>query len=74
MKKGILTDLDWKYIGAVLASEGDDVQADFFKSFLKECLAWGTFHQVESQLAAVNMKLTDQEKDLIGMLGYKEEI
>ncbi|MEN6321718.1 MAG: hypothetical protein ABFD82_23590 [Syntrophaceae bacterium] len=63
---------DWAYIGAVLARGSDDEQATFFKSFLKECSTWGTHHQIEMQLAGVNEKLTNDEKDLLGMLSFKE--
>ena len=62
---------DWSYIGAVLARGGDDEQVEFFKAFLKECRSWGTEQQVEMQLAGVNQKLTDDERDALGMLSYK---
>ena len=47
MKNGMLKEIDWKYLGALLANEGDDEQANFLKSFVKECKSWGTFHQAE---------------------------
>ena len=72
MKRGISTDIDWSYIGATLAREDDNVQAAFFKAFVKECLSFGTHYQAESQLASINLKLTDNEKELLGMLGYME--
>ena len=72
MRCGIQKEIDWKYVGALLAHEGDGNQADFLKGFIKECLSWGTNHQVEVQLAHVNHKLTDEEKDLLGMLSYRE--
>lgn len=62
---------DWSYIGAVLARCSDEEQVEFFKAFLKECRSWGTEHQVEMQLAGVNQKLTDSERDALGMLSYK---
>lgn len=73
MRKGLQTEIDWAYIGAVLAQEGDVEQAVFFKSFVKECKSWGTNHQVELQLAYVNNKLSDEEKEALAMLSYKEE-
>jgi len=73
MKNGMLKEIDWKYLGALLANEGDDDQADFLKSFVKECKSWGTFHQAEMQLAGVNAKLTDDEKELLAMIGYQGE-
>jgi hypothetical protein len=72
MKKGITTDIDWKYIGSCLAQESDIEQIDFIKSFIKECQSWGTRFQVEQQLACVNMKLTDEEKDVLSMLSYRD--
>lgn len=63
---------DWAYIGAVLARAGDDEQAQFFKAFVAECNTWGTTYQVQSQLAFVNFKLTDDEKETLSMLSYKD--
>ena len=72
MKQGITTDIDWKYIGASLARESDNEQIDFFKSFVKECLSWGTAYQVEQQLCFINRKLTSDEIDTLAMITYKE--
>ncbi len=69
-KQGIA--YDWKFLGAVLANEGDDVQADFLKSFVKEMDNWGTQFQKESQLLGVNQKLTEHERDILGCLGFKK--
>jgi len=66
-----LQDVEWEYVGAKLAQDDDEAQAKFFKSFIKECLSWGTQYQVELQLAMVNDKLTADEKNVIGMLGYE---
>lgn len=71
MKLG-LTDVDWGYVGAVLARGGDDEQAEFFKAFVKECRSWGTEYQVQTQLAAINNKLTGEEKRALAMLSYSE--
>ena len=68
-----MTEVDWGYIGALLAQEGDDMQTKFFKAFVKECKSWGTNYQVELQLAGVNQLLTDEEKDALAMLSYKEK-
>jgi len=73
MKIG-LQDPDWKYIGAVLAQGDDNMQVDFFKSFVKELKSWGTSIQGESQLAAINIRLTDEEKDVLSMISYKDEV
>jgi len=72
MQYGILKDVDWKLMGALLADKGDVEQADFLKSFIKECLSWGTRHQVEMQLAFVNNKLTSDERRVLSMLSYEE--
>ncbi|KKL55854.1 hypothetical protein LCGC14_2251240 [marine sediment metagenome] len=69
MKIG-LQDIDWKYVGATLARGDDNDQAAFLKAFVEECASWGTHHQVEMQLAAVNHLLTDNEKDVLAMLSY----
>lgn len=73
MRLGILKDIDWDYVGALLARSDDNEQSKFFKSFVKECLTWGTHHQVEMQLAYVNSKLSDDEIDVLGMITYKKE-
>ena len=73
MKMGIRKDVDWEYLGAVLAQSGDDEQAQFFKAFVKECNSWGTRHQVEMQLAGVNALLSNNERETLSMIGYTEE-
>ncbi len=73
MKLGILKNIDWTYVGALLAQGADDEQSEFFKGFVKECKSWGTEYQVQSQLAAVNIRLTDDEKETLSMLGYMGE-
>jgi len=72
MKLGI-RDIDWSQVGAMLAQADDIEQADFFKAFVKECNSWGTHYQVELQLAGVNQKLTKEEKQILGMLGFEEK-
>ena len=72
MKHGMTCETDWEYVGACLANEGDEQQAQFLKAFVKECLSWGTRQQVESQLAFVNLKLTDKEKEVLSMISYVE--
>ena len=72
MKQG-LRDIDWDYAGAALARADDNEQAVFFKAFIKECNSWGTNHQVQMQLAFINAKLTKDERETLGMLGYEKE-
>ncbi len=67
-----MKDVDWAYMGALLARGNDDNQASFLKSFLKECNSWGTDYQVQQQLASINLKLTDKEREQLSMLSYKE--
>jgi hypothetical protein len=72
MRLGIFKDIDWPYVGALLANSDDEEQAAFFKGFLKECSSWGTHFQVEQQLAHVNHKLTPEERRTLSMLSYNE--
>ena len=72
MKLGLVKEIDWEYIGAILAQSDDNKQAEFFKAFIKECNSWGTRLQVESQLACVNLKLTKEERETLSMLSYEE--
>jgi hypothetical protein len=69
-KQGII--YDWKFLGAVLANDDESVQADFFKAFIKEINTWGTRMQREMQLIWVNKRLTDEEKELLACLSFKE--
>ena len=71
MKYG-LVEVDWAYVGAKLSQESDDEQIKFFKSFVKECLEWGTKYEVEQQLAFVNSGLDKSERKILSMLGYDE--
>lgn len=72
MKLG-LQEIEWGYVGAKLAQEDDNAQAEFFKAFIKECLSWGTRYQAEGQLAHINLKLTSDERDLLAMLSYNKD-
>ena len=72
MKMGIRKELDWAYVGALLANGDDNEQAEFFKAFVKECLSWGTHLQVEGQLASVNLMLTPAERETLSMIGLQE--
>lgn len=68
-----LRDIDWAQVGAELAQGDDNNQIEFFKSFVKECLSWGTAHQVEMQLCFINRKLTPKERETLAMLGLENE-
>ncbi len=72
MIKGITKEIDWKYVGALLAQSDDNAQIDFFKHFVKECKSWGTNYQVGMQLSFINNGLTDDEKETLSMISYQE--
>jgi len=73
MRFGIRKDVDWQYMGALLAQSDDSEQAEFFKAFVKECNSWGTQMQVEGQLAFINRKLTKEERETLSMITYEGE-
>ena len=72
MRYGLRGEIDWEYLGALLAQSGDNEQASFLKSFVKECNSWGTRHQVETQLSFINTKLTKEERETLSMITYQE--
>lgn len=71
MRFGIIKDIDWKYVGALLANEDENAQTEFFRHFVKECKSWGTSFQVGTQLAGVSQKLTNDEKEVLEQISYK---
>jgi len=71
MNLGMFSEIDFKYLGALLARSDDAKQAEFFKAFVKECQSWGTHYQVEKQLAWINHLLTKEEREVLSMLGYE---
>jgi len=72
MKLG-LQDTAWEYIGAKLAQEDSIAQVKFFKAFVAEMQTWGTSYQMQMQLAYVNGELSEEEKEVLSMLGYQGE-
>ena len=66
-----LQEVEWGYVGAKLANDGEEAQTTFIKGFIKECLTWGTQYQIGIQLASVNHNLTPEEREIISMLGYE---
>ena len=72
MRFGIRKEIDWEYVGALCANEDDHNQAAFFKGMVAEISKWDTRWQGEQQLAHVNHLLSDEEKDLLSMISYKE--
>ena len=73
MRLGLRKDIDWQYVGARLAQADDNDQAELLKAFVKECGTWGTRLQVEQQLAAVNLKLTPEERETLKMICRRPE-
>ena len=73
MRNGLNVLTSVELIAAQLAHGDDDVQALFFKAFVKECKSWDTHAAVEFQLASVNLKLTEEEIEVLSMLTYTEE-
>lgn len=73
MKKGIITSIDWELIGAELANEGDENQAKFFKSLVKEMKSWETHHQLGMQLLSIRDRLTKEEREVMEYLCYEEK-
>ena len=73
MQLGHIKDIDWEYLGALFARTDDNNQALFLKSFVKECGSWGTRLQVEKQLAGINIKLSEVDKEVLSMITYREE-
>lgn len=73
MRLGIRNVIDWGEVGAMLAQRNDEDQIAFFKAFVKECNSWGTNHQVEQQLACINIKLTPEEISTLSMITYEKE-
>lgn len=73
MKFGMTKEVDWEYIGANLARGDDEEQSAFFKGLINECLSWGTTYQIQMQFAAINKKLTKEEREILSMITYIEE-
>ncbi|MBU0977281.1 MAG: hypothetical protein KKD18_02600 [Nanoarchaeota archaeon] len=72
MRLGMTKEIDWAYVGALLANSDKHAQTTFFREFVKECKSWGTSYQVGIQLAYINGGLTDEEKEVLSGITYKE--
>ena len=73
MRKGIMTEIDWEFIGSQLAVEDGEVQSKFFKSFIKEINSFETHFQGQQQLSSINSKLSKQEKEDLAMITFIEK-
>lgn len=74
MRLGITKEIDWEYLGALMARSDAYEQSSFLKSFIKECQSWGTSYQVQMQLTYINKELTDEEKEILSMITYIEKV
>lgn len=67
-------EIKWSNIGAELAHEGSDVQAEFFGAFAKELIrACKSHHGAEMQLCGVNDELDKDARELLHMIGFKDD-
>lgn len=73
MQKGIITEIDWGYIGASLANLSDIEQVKFFKAFAGEFKQFGSTYQQDKQSLAINEKLTEEEKYIFATIGWDEK-
>ena len=65
--------IDFNSIAAMLAHEGDEVQAAFFNTFAKELnTVCGTHFATESQATWIRGKLTNEAKEVCETLSWKE--
>jgi len=71
-KLGCLTEIDWKYVGALLAAQESGKQIDFFKQFVAECRSWGTSYQIGIQMAYISSGLSSEEKEILSQITEKE--
>ena len=72
MRLGMTKEIDWDYVGALLANDDENAQAAFFRGFVKECKSWGTSYQVGIQLAGVNHCLSKDEREVLSQITYEE--
>lgn len=73
MRLGMTKEIDWAYVGALLANADDHDQIAFFKEFVKECKSWGTSYQVGIQLAGISQELSEDEKEVLSQITYTDE-
>ena len=62
MSTGIDNELNWQYLGSLLAQNSPQEQIEFFRAFTAEYSSWGTSAQIKFELIRVNSKLTDTER------------
>lgn len=65
MKNGIITQINWELVGAQLANEDAEIQAKALNAMAKEMLSWGTRHQAEMQVTAIQENMTEEAKELL---------
>ena len=67
-----LIKISWFTAGALLANSEIKAQVSFFRGFVKELMAWETFADIEFKLMYINMELTDNEKEILNAISFKE--
>jgi len=68
MRNGLI--INYKTVAALLANSDDNDQFDFFSTFcaeLRKCCK--THFNTQAQLSFVAMKLSREDKELLGILG-----
>ena len=58
-------EFNWYLMGAKVANESDESQAEFFRGFANEINSWETHSQREMQMINVNKRMTDKIKDIL---------
>ena len=74
MKKGIITTIDWGYIGACLANEDTEEQAKFFDAFTREVIAWENSWNRNVQMSSINSSLDKRQKELLSIISDNSEV
>ena len=64
--------INWEYLGALLAREDDDVQAEFFKGFCAEVRKFPTAMGADMQMFAIGKQLSEDDKEIIKSISWKE--
>lgn len=66
-------DINWAELGAMMAHEGDQDQADFLNAFCKELRkACFTHQNCEAQMVCIQKKLSSADREMLSCLGPDE--
>jgi len=67
--------IDYNSVAAFLANENDEIQAEFFKTFIIELQkVCKTHYHTEFQLAGINQNLSKEERELLSMIGFEKDL